>query len=88
VQKLRACDVQDVELNGTPALAVTFRTQKNDPRFMGATSYIVKTGGPYCAYTVVKTYFSLYGFRMLTTECTDSSYIICRSKAAGKGKLR
>ena len=87
-QKLRACDVSEVVLDGSPALAVTFRTSKSDVRFKGATSYIVKVGGPFCAYTVLKTYMDIFGFKMASTEIKDTSYLLCRSQSAGGGHFR
>lgn len=86
--KLRACDIEECLLNGSPALQIRFRTSKTDPSFKGNLSYLVKVDNPLCSYTILRNYFLAYGFRFGSSEITDSSYLFCRSQTVGSGVAR
>ena len=86
--KLRACDVSECVLDGRPALCVRFRTSKTDPSFKGAHSYLVEVKGDLCSYTILKAYFTAYGFKFGSSDITDESYLFCRSQSVGSGKSR
>ena len=86
--KLKACDLAFVELEGTPAIEVTFRSMKNDPRHNGSVSHIVADNTGFSGYNVVKSYLNTYGFLTMDTGIIDESFLICRSQLGGGGKLR
>jgi hypothetical protein len=88
LRKLRAVDLEDVKVGEKRAIAVRFRTAKNDPSYVGGTSYIIETGGTHCAYMLLKTYMTRMRFAMMGSGIIDTSFIFPRTSNEGFGQHR
>ena len=81
-RKLRARDVKLLDLDGTPAIEIFFRQQKNDQIHIGNKAYIVKEGGAACPYTLYKLYFARNSYYFRDGKTEDLNFLFPRLKMA------
>ncbi len=87
IRLLRACDLRLTDLDGQAAIEITFNKMKNDQLHIGSTAHIVKEGGDYCPYRLLKLYYARCAYFFQDGKINDLNYIMPRFRMAKVTKI-